>query len=937
MTEIYLTIFFFILSFKKADSAGCTGSSTIVGVRVDVNTVKSSFEANVANTGFLIPIPDFTVTCCGVVQTIETYFDNAGTTYFQLWRPVGGDNYRLVGNINVTKSTFSAVVVIYNIPVAEQITAQIGDVIGWWSSSTNLVRHRNGTSENNGNLLRLITPQPVTGTIANWSTSAATKADGRTYAVQYILGANLSPSFTNFGSTVNIFNSNATGSIVHTVSVTDSEASDIATLIVTRTDINFFFEFNSINRTISIASVLSGAVGNHLLNFTVSDTCGNTATGTLTIHVANMPPTIHNLQNSTSISEGITTAKLLYTLSVTDPTDQVLCILSNSSVPFNVRQVSGTTNYGIYTNYNPGFNYDTCNSYSLTIVCNDGTDNVTGNYTVYLLRNKAPNITNLEASVSVSTTATTGTVVYIVSATDPESDQLYYNFTCNSSCPFTLFQSGVVQLNQDLSGQTTVAYDLYIYVFDGKSLVGPRTLTIDITDINSAVNIVNLPLGSALSVPENTVLGKAIYQISISDPDVGNNHTYSMTSLSGTGMSYFAINSSSGLVSTSGTVLNFETLNSTSFNFSVTVSDGWSSNTKILSIDVTNVNEAPTFNQALYTISANEASSGTALPDPVYGVTDVDTGETKSYSNDCGNYTGLFNMAPATGLLTFASDYDYDLGTLPTSLLCTVTVTDSGGLTATTSLSIKLNNINDNIPIFVPASYTFFVTYGSATGTTIGTVTATDGDLGTYGTLSYSLDQSSLNTTYFGVTSLTGQLYISSSINSIGIDGSVTFLAVVTDGGGLSTNASVIVKVATTTTVTTTTTETRYKSFIEDGRNIAWLTLSALTIAVIVVVVLWLACDISKHGFPKLKIECCKARARQIMRKRPLPCKKPPVIQFPPQPPPVIPSPPPSPPVEHPPVQPHPPLSPPYVDEPERPSTSFAFWRDKDFGMNLLK
>ncbi|KAL3853854.1 hypothetical protein ACJMK2_013153, partial [Sinanodonta woodiana] len=164
-------------------------------------------------------------------------------------------------------------------------------------------------------------------------------------------------------------------------------------------------------------------------------------------------------------------------------------------------------------------------------------------------------------------------------------------------------------------------------------------------------------------------------------------------------------------------------------------------------------------------------------------------------------------------------------------------------------------NINDNTPIFVPASYTFFVTYGSATGTIIGKVSATDGDLGTYGTLYYSLDQSSLNTTYFGVTSPTGQLYLSSSINSIGIGGSVTFLAVATDGGGLSTYANVIVEVATTTTVTTTTTETRYKSFIEDGRNVAWLTLSVLTIVAVLAVVLWLACDINKRGFPRFKLE----------------------------------------------------------------------------------
>jgi len=57
--------------------------------------------------------------------------------------------------------------------------------------------------------------------------------------------------------------------------------------------------------------------------------------------------------------------------------------------------------------------------------------------------------------------------------------------------------------------------------------------------------------------------------------------------------------------------MDYESLTSTSFNFQVAVSDGASSDLQAIVIDVINVNEAPSFSQTAYTLSATEGAVST--------------------------------------------------------------------------------------------------------------------------------------------------------------------------------------------------------------------------------------------------------------------------------------------------------------------------------------
>lgn len=88
----------------------------------------------------------------------------------------------------------------------------------------------------------------------------------------------------------------------------------------------------------------------------------------------------------------------------------------------------------------------------------------------------------------------------------------------------------------------------------------------------------------------------------------------------------------------------------------------------------------------------NLFQAGTALQSTGYDITDQDTGDTKTFSFDCGTITltGYFIIDTSTGIMSFSTDYDVDVSQ-PTSVSCTITVTDSGGLTGTATLDITIS------------------------------------------------------------------------------------------------------------------------------------------------------------------------------------------------------------------------------------------------------
>ncbi|KAL3874383.1 hypothetical protein ACJMK2_037409, partial [Sinanodonta woodiana] len=667
------------------------------------------------------------------------------------------------------------------------------------------------------------------------------------------------------------------GNLVYTVSASDPNPSDttITQLKITMTT-DSYFSFDTTTNEVRVAANLTTLSGNYLLGFKVVDLCEYTASGTLTLSIYNEPPTIHNLEATVEVLENQMTELLLYTLSVTDPSDPFTCGISSTSpslAPFSVRLKPGLTDYGVYVNNNPGLSVAANANYNVFVACSDGKGTTVGKLVVHVAASNSPVIANLPNSVTLSTSAMNTDLVFDVDATDVDSSTLTYSMTCNPlGCPFNILSgSGRIQLTSDLLYQNVGSYDVTVTVSDGYSSRS-SSLSVMISGLNTAPVITNLPIVSSLSIQENTNLGTSVYQVTAIDTD-GDTLFYTMTSVPGTGMDYFQINSATGLITTSTTnAINYETIPATSFTFYVRVSDGTWTTDKNLLVKVTNQNEALYFSQQIYRVYTNEGNVGQQI-NPKLSVSDTDVGDSVSYSMDCGSNSGYMTMASSTGLLTYAINYDLDKSGLPTAITCIVTATDSGGLTATATVSVDIAEINDNTPTFLSSSYTFTFYNNIVVGTTIGNVSAVDGDIGTNGQFTYSLDQTTLANNYFQI-SQAGLITLKNSLSGVVSD--LDFTAKATDTGGLQGFASVKVIVLEPTTTTAATTTVGYKNMFDDKRNIVWISILAVVAVSVFAATLYVCLGYLRYwpiGFDPFK-ECAKE----------LDCRKPDCLKSKPRP-----------------------------------------------------
>ena len=280
--------------------------------------------------------------------------------------------------------------------------------------------------------------------------------------------------------------------------------------------------------------------------------------------------------------------------------------------------------------------------------------------------------------------------------------------------------------------------------------------------------------GSAVSrsVAENSAAGTSV---GAAVTATANPNGYTLThSLSGTDASRFSIGSSTGQITVgTGTTLDYET--KTSYSVVVTVraaaaqvqSSSLSPNAPgsyviPVTINVTDVNEAPAFSDATATRSiAENSTSGTNIGAVVTG-TDPDgvaKYNTLTYSLS-GTDASKFDIGNSSGQITVKSALDYET---KTSYSVTVGVSDgknaSGSADTTVddtiAVTINVTDVNE-APAFSAATAARNVAENSTAGTSVGAVvTATDPD---GDTLTYSL--SGTDASKFSISSSSGQITV---------------------------------------------------------------------------------------------------------------------------------------------------------------------------------
>ncbi|WP_170915459.1 cadherin domain-containing protein [Microcystis aeruginosa FBCC-A68] len=234
---------------------------------------------------------------------------------------------------------------------------------------------------------------------------------------------------------------------------------------------------------------------------------------------------------------------------------------------------------------------------------------------------------------------------------------------------------------------------------------------------------------TTLTVPENSLLNTLVGTITATDAD-NNPLTYSITAgnpnLDGDGISAFTINNNGQIRVADPDDIDFET--NPNNPLTVTVSDGSLTDTAIITVNLTDVNETPNSPPV-----ANDATFSLVKTSPVnttvgtVTATDPDNNPL-TYSITAGNLDSDADNIKAfsinnSGVITVADPDDISSQTNPFNL--TVTVSD-GNLNDTAAITVNLTNPVNRPPVVNDA--VFSISKTSPNGTVVGTINATDPD-----------------------------------------------------------------------------------------------------------------------------------------------------------------------------------------------------------------
>ncbi len=384
-------------------------------------------------------------------------------------------------------------------------------------------------------------------------------------------------------------------------------------------------------------------------------------------------------------------------------------------------------------------NYEAANSHNIIVRATSAdTSYSTQNYTINLTDVNEGAVSavvdNDAAANSVAENSTIGTLVGITAlATDPDgTDVLTYSLTDSAGGHFAIdANTGVVTVAGAIDREAAASYNITIRATSSDTSFTTVTVSISIADVNEFS--VSTPADAnvtANSVAENTVNGTLVgITASATDSDATTSTiTYTLVDDAG---GRFAINANTGVVTVAdGSLLNFEAAASHNITIRATSSD-LSTATQALTITLTDVNETPVaLADTAIAVESGGTGNGTAGTNPTGNVlandTDVDAGDMKVItgvangtqgiasgdvaSSVVGTY-GSINIAADGSYIYTVNNNDAAVQALRTSSdtltdVFTYTVTDSGGLTSTTQITLTIHGANDEQVIAANAGIT---------------------------------------------------------------------------------------------------------------------------------------------------------------------------------------------------------------------------------------
>ena len=374
--------------------------------------------------------------------------------------------------------------------------------------------------------------------------------------------------------------------------------------------------------------------------------------------------------------------------------------------------------------------------------------------------NEAPVFAEESVTLEVAENTAAGeNIGAAVAATDPDAgDTLTYTLGGADADSFDIDDTtGQLMTSAALDFETKASYSVEVMADDGNGESATVMVTITVTDVNEAPEFPAAETG-ARSVAENTAAGENIgAAVAATDPDAGDTLTYSLSG--GADMGSFTIDGGTGQIRVgAGTDLDFEGAQTT-YMVEVMADDGnGESDTVMVTIGVTDVNEAPVFAEESVTLEVAENTAAGENIGAAVAATDPDAGDTLTYTLG-GDDAASFDIDDTTGQLMTSAALDFET---KASYSVEVTADDGNGESATVMVTIGVTDVNE-APEF-PAAETGArsVAENTAAGENIGAaVAATDPDAGD--TLTYTLGGD--DAASFDIDAATGQLMTKAALD----------------------------------------------------------------------------------------------------------------------------------------------------------------------------
>ena len=524
-----------------------------------------------------------------------------------------------------------------------------------------------------------------------------------------VTGVNDEPSFTK-GSNVTVNEDagaqTASGWASSISKGTNDPSSQSLTFTTSNNNNSLFSSQPAINASGVLAyTSAANAIGSATVSIVLTDDGGTANSGDDTYSTQTFTITVNNVNDApTDLASSNTTAgggdaanTFIGNLTATDLDDETHTFtISSGKNGAKFKIVDGTK---LYTNAEMVYDDQ---PYTLDIVATDDdgatyekeiTINVTDN-------NSLPVVTSNQ-TFTIAENANNGTTVSgnsgAITATDADGDGLS-NWTLvsgNDAGKFALnASSGVITVAGALDYETITSYTITVKVSDGSVFSATKTITINVTDINDIAPVV---VDSSFSINENVASGTSVGTPRSTDGD-GSSTTYSSwTIASGNAAGKFAINSSTGAITTIASVNHEET---SSYTLGVTVSDGTNtSSAGTINIAINDLNEKPVATAQSITVSedASDVVITLASSDPdgdvisTYTITSISTDGTLKQSDDSGISSNNTNVTSSAKQVKFTPDENFH-GTVTYNF----TVTDPSSLASEiVSVTITIPNTDD--------------------------------------------------------------------------------------------------------------------------------------------------------------------------------------------------------------------------------------------------